>query len=325
MFPVLRYYNKRTRKLENQIAQSAKDASYFRDKTIKLAAAVRESAGVISLSGRDNRVQGGSQVVSMGKIENSIDENAKFVAEIVDKTGSVATIASKMEEDVLKGFALLEKNVKKMGDIKDKNTGIINGIVSLSNKVNKIRDIVRVIDTITDQTKVIAFNAALEAAGAGEAGKRFAVVAEEVNQLADDIAALTRQIREQVEEIRSSSSSLIIYSEEGSDRISEGHKLIMDLEDVFREIKSGAEITSNQAQIITVSTRQQLKSSEQIHTAIAEVSQGVKHFIGAAEAAAQSAETLTERTGELERFLTAESDHSGVVRQDSIGQGEHGD
>ena len=158
----------------------------------------------------------------------------------------IAAIASKMEKDVLNGFNILEKNVKKMEDIKDKNSGVINGIISLSNKVNKIRDIVRVINTITDQTKVIAFNAALEAASAGETGKRFAVVASEVNRLADDIAGLTRQIREQVEEIQSSSSYLIVYSEEGSDRISEGYKLIKDLEDVFMEIKSAAEITSQQ-------------------------------------------------------------------------------
>jgi methyl-accepting chemotaxis protein len=316
MLPVLRYLTKQIRELKTQTVQSARGASDFRDKTIKLAAAVRESAGAISLSGQGSKVSGSEQAVSIGRIENTIVENARIVAEIVDKTGSVAAIASKMEEDVLKGFALLEKNVKKMGDIKEKNSGVINGIISLSNKVNKIRDIVRIINTITDQTKVIAFNAALEAASAGETGKRFAVVAGEVNRLADDIAVLTRQIREQVEEIQSSSSSLILYSEEGSDKISEGHKLIKDLENVFKEIRSGAEITSNQAQTITVSTQQQLKSSEQIHTAIAEVSQGVKHFIGAAEAAALSAGTLTERTYELERFLTAE---------DSIEQDEHGD
>jgi methyl-accepting chemotaxis protein len=136
-----------------------------------------------------------------------------------------------------------------------------------------------------------------------------------VNRLADNIAVLTRQIREQVEEILSSSSSLIVYSEEGSDRIAEGNKLIKDLEDVFKEIRSGAEITSNQAQTITVSTQQQLKSSEQISSAISEVSHGVKLFAGAAEAAAASAGILTERTHELERFLKAE---------EAIGQGEHG-
>jgi methyl-accepting chemotaxis protein len=312
MFPVVRSYRKRILGLEAQTAESARGVSDFRDKTKNLAAAVKESAGALSLSGQGGISRTG-EAGGMEKIENTLNENARITAEIVDKTGSVATIASKMEEDVLHGFAVLEKNVKKMEDIKEKNSGVINGIISLSNKVNKIRDIVRIITTITDQTKVIAFNAALEAASAGETGKRFAVVAGEVNRLADDIAVLTRQIREQVEEIQSSSSSLIVYSEEGSDRIAEGYKLIKDLEDIFKEIRSGAEITSNQAQTITVSTQRQLKSSEQINTAIAEVSQRVKHFIGAAEAAALSAGTLTKRTTELERFLTVE-----------IGQDEHG-
>ncbi|MCL2834697.1 MAG: chemotaxis protein, partial [Treponema sp.] len=99
--------------------------------------------------------------------------------------------------------------------------------------------------------------------------------------------------------------------EEGSDRISEGHKLIKDLEDIFKEIKSGAEITSGQAQTITVSTRQQLKYSEQIHAAVAEVSGEIKNFTGAAGKTALTAGTLTERTSRLEQFLTSE-------------QGEHG-
>jgi methyl-accepting chemotaxis protein len=252
-------------------------------------------------------ISGTSQAGGMEKIETTLEEHAHIAAEIVEKTRSVATIASKTEHDVLHGFSLLEKNVKKMGDIKEKNSGVINGIISLSNKVNKIRDIVRIITTITEQTKVIAFNAALEAASAGETGKRFAVVAGEVNRLADDIAVLTRQVREQVEEIQSSSSSLIVYSEEGSDRIAEGYKLIKDLEDVVREIRAGAEITSNQAQTITVSTQKQLKSSEQIHNAITEVSQDVKRLISTAEAAAFTTGNLTERAGELEKLLQSEA------------------
>jgi methyl-accepting chemotaxis protein len=245
----------------------------------------------------------------MEEIKSTLNDNVQIAAEISDKTGSVANIASKMEDDVLTGFSVLEKNVKKMGDIKEKNSGVISGIISLGNKIAKIRDIVRVINTITDQTKVIAFNAALEAASAGETGKRFAVVAAEVNRLADDIAGLTRQIREQVEEIQSSSSSLIISSEEGSDRIAEGYKLIKDMEDIFKEIRSGAEITSNQAQTITVSTQKQRKSSEQIHIAIADISQGLKKFISSAEAAAASAEGLTGLSRDLEELLSGGKSH----------------
>jgi len=326
MVPMLLSRGKRIRELEARTEQSAGSASDFRNKTIKLAAAVRESAGLISLSG--NPASGGDQTgSSIEKIEKTIDENARIAAEIVEKTRSVAVISSKMEEDVLNGFAVLEKNVRKMGDIKEKNSGVISGIISLGNKVNKIRDIVRVINTITDQTKVIAFNAALEAAGAGETGKRFAVVAAEVNRLADDIAVLTRQIREQVEEIQSSSASLIVYSEEGSDRIAEGYKLIKDLEDVFKEIKAGAEITSNQAQAITVSTQQQLKSSEKVSFAISEVSQEVKLFINSVETAALTAGTLAERTRELERFLTVQTTAQIAAQyagKEAIGQGDYG-
>jgi len=316
MFPVLRSYKKRIRDLEALSSQSARGASGFRDKTINLASALRESAEAISFPAQDDWISGGVQGGDIEKIESTINENTRIVTEIVDKTSSVAAIASKMEDDVQRGFAVLEKNVKKMQDIKEKNSGTINGIISLSNKVNKIRDIVRVISTITDQTKVIAFNAALEAASAGETGKRFAVVAGEVNRLADDITGLTRQIREQVEEIQSSSSSLIVYSEEGSDKIAEGYKLIKDLEDLFKEIRASAEISSNQIQTITASTQQQLKSGEQTYAAINEISRRMKHFSGALKTAALSAGTLTKRTYELEKFLTAE---------DVIEQGKHGD
>jgi len=304
--PVLRFRKKKIEKLETIISDSEKNISVFREKSVKLASAIRETAGKISNNDRENRISGNEQTASMIKIESAINENAGIAAEIFEKTNSVAAIASKMEEDVLKGFTVLGKNVLKMGDIKEKNSGVINGIISLGSKVNNIRDIVRIINTITDQTKVIAFNAALEAASAGETGKRFAVVAGEVNRLADNIDILTRQIREQVEEIQSSSSSLIVYSEEGSDRIAEGYKLIKDLEDVFKEIRAGAEITSNQAQAITIFTKQQLKSSESIGDAVTDVSQRVKQFTGVTQASALSAESLTERTTLLETFLTGE-------------------
>jgi len=303
ILPVLYAYRKRIAALESETAQSAKSALDFRAKTMKITADIRESAGAGFVKDQSNP----ASADSIGNIEKTIDENAKIAAEIAEKTRSVAAIASKTEEDVLNGFEILGKNVKKMEDIKEKNSGVIEGIISLSNKVNKIRDIVRIINTITDQTKVIAFNAALEAASAGETGKRFAVIAGEVNRLADDITILTRQIREQIEEIQSSSSSLVVYSEEGSDKIAEGYKLIKNLEDVFIEIRTGAEITSNQAQTITVSTQQQLKSSEQIYAGIAEVSQRVKHLTNASESAALTAVNLTEQTNELERFLSVKN------------------
>jgi len=114
--PVLRYHKKRIRDMETNAAQSEAGISEFREKITKLAAAVKYSAGFLFTS------EGISGGVDMDKIENSIDENAQIVAGIADKTSSVSAIASKTEGAVLKGFSVLEKNVKKMGVIKEKNS-----------------------------------------------------------------------------------------------------------------------------------------------------------------------------------------------------------
>jgi methyl-accepting chemotaxis protein len=298
---------KRHLALFNNMLESESAATEAASKTVEqtrnMAKVIQKSTDEIFLSSKDIFTTANNQAASVKEIESTISENTQIAVEIADKTGSVATIASKMEEDVLHGFSVLEHNVNQMEDIKNKNDGVISGIIALGNKITRIREIVKTINTITDQTKVIAFNAALEAASAGDRGKRFSVVASEVNRLADDIAALTKQIREQVEEIQNSSSSLIRSSEESADKITEGNKLIKELEDIFREIRSGAEITSNQAQTITVSTQKQQKSTEQINIAIADISTGLNNFIHSTEVATSSAEGLTRIIQELGTLL----------------------
>ncbi|MCL2599795.1 MAG: methyl-accepting chemotaxis protein [Treponema sp.] len=276
------------------------------DRTRCMARTIRKSTDEIFLSSKDIFSTANNQAASVQEIKNTISENTLIAVEIAEKTGSVANIASKMENDVNHGFSVLEHNVRQMEGIKSKNDGVISGIVVLGNKITGIREIVKTINNITDQTKVIAFNAALESASAGDRGKRFAVVASEVNSLADDIAALTRKMREQLEEIQSSSSSLIISSEESADKIAEGNNLIKELKDIFREIRSGAEITSNQAQMITVSTQKQQKSTEQINIAIADISTGLSNFLYSTEVATASAEGLTRMIGELGVILNVE-------------------
>jgi len=280
-------------------ATAAEGASKTVEQTRDMAKTIQKSTNEIFLSSKNIFSIANNQAASIQEIESTINENTQIAVEIADKTSSVATIASKMENDVIRGFSVLERNVDQMENIKQKNDGVISGIIALGNKIIKIREIVKSINTITDQTKVIAFNAALEAASAGDRGKRFSVVASEVNRLASDIAALTKQIREQVEEIQDSSSSLIISSEESADKIAEGNSLIKELEDIFREIRSGAEITANQAQNITVSTQKQQKSTEQINVAIADISTGLSNFIRSTEVATSSAEGLTQMIQEL--------------------------
>ena len=303
--------SKRRFMLFNSMIESESTAAAAMVKTVEqtrnMAKTIRKSTDEIFLSSKDIFSTANNQAASVQEIESTVNENAQIATEIAEKTGSVYNIASKMEEDVINGFSVLERNVHQMENIKNKNDGVISGILELGNKITKIRDIIKIINTITDQTKVIAFNAALEAAGAGDQGKRFSVVASEVNRLADDIAALTRQIRGQIEEIQNSSATLILSSEESADKIAEGSALIRELEDIFRDIRSCAEITADQAQTITVSTQKQQKSTEQISIAIADISAGLSSFLHSTEVATSSAEGLTRMIEELDILLNADT------------------
>jgi methyl-accepting chemotaxis protein len=294
---------KRHQALLKTEAEAAASSAKVVEQTRSMAQTIQKSTNEIFLSSRDIFTTANNQAASVQEIESTITENTQIAADIAEKTGSVATIASKTEEDVRSGFAVLERNITQMEDIKNKNDSVIAGIIALGNKITKIQNFVKTINAITDQTKVIAFNAALEAASAGDKGKRFSVVANEVNRLADDIAALTKQIKDQIEEIQNSSSSLIISSEESADKVTEGRKLIKDLEELFREIRRGAEITANQAQTITVSTQKQQRSTEQINIAVADISQGLNNFIHSTEVATTSAEGLTRMIEDLEKLL----------------------
>jgi len=112
--PLLRSRGKRIRTLEKENGESRETEALFRSRAVKIAEDLRVTAAAISPQGH-NGASKTSQSGGMEKIENTLDENARIAAEIVEKTRSVAAIASKTEEDVLHGFSLLEKNVKKWG------------------------------------------------------------------------------------------------------------------------------------------------------------------------------------------------------------------
>jgi len=287
---------------ETQSAAS-KAASKTMEQTSDMANTIRKSTDEILHSSNQTLLTANNQAASIHEIEATINEGTQIAAEIADKTSNVASIASKTKTDAVHGFGVLKQNVGQMEEIKDKNDSVISGIISLSDKIIKIRDIIETIDSITDQTKVIAFNASLEAASAKEFGARFSIVSSEVNRLADDIAELTKEIRKQADDMQASSASLIISGKESVKKINEGNNLIKELENIFYEIKAGAQETSEQAQIITVSTQKQRRSSEQINIAIVDISKGLSSFIQSTKAASFCAQELTKMISELDALL----------------------
>ena len=226
------------------------------------------------------------EIVATMEDSNNLSEN------IATKIEDVASVADKTTADVSDGAMALEVNVQKLHEIFEANANTIDGIKKLSKEIDNIWEIVTMITSVADQAKIIAFNAELEAASAGEAGKNFHIVASEIRRLADGIIDNTKQIKERITNIQHSSDTLILASESGTTKIDEGCATAEELEAKFASIKSAAEITADSAKEITSIIQQQSAASGQILITLKQISAGVENFSSATENISSSAEQL---------------------------------
>ncbi|MBP3608558.1 MAG: methyl-accepting chemotaxis protein [Treponema sp.] len=218
------------------------------------------------------------QATGVKEILATMEENDTQTREIVERISDVTGIASQTTNNVEIGFETLRANLEKMNEITEANVSTITGIKILSEKIESIWEIVNIIKDISDQTRIIAFNAELEASGAGDAGKKFHIIANEVRRLAAGITDSVVQIRERITEIQHSSDNLIITSESGTEKIREGCELTANLETKFTDIKTSSEITSDSAIEIQNIIQQQSSAFDQIVTTIRQISAGIENF-----------------------------------------------
>src|SRR5208283_3144674 len=134
-----------------------------------------------------------------------------------------------------------------------------------------------IINSIADQTKLIAFNAALEASSAGEAGKRFGVVAVEIRRLADSVMDSTGEIEGKINETQEAINRLVIASEKGSKGIQEGMEYSSQTADLLIGVVDAAQATTDAARQISLSTQQQKTASGQVVVALHDIVAGSSH------------------------------------------------
>ena len=181
------------------------------------------------------------QSAAVSEITSTMEELSASSSQIADHSNAVVDIATKTWDDTKKGTSALESLIMKMGDIKNDNLNSIQEIVELGRKSKEISKVMEIINSIADQTKLIAFNAALEASSAGEAGKRFGVVAVEIRRLADSVMESTGEIEGKINEIQEAINRLVIASEKGSKGIQDGMEYSTQTADLLFGIVDAAQ------------------------------------------------------------------------------------
>lgn len=261
--------------------------------------AVQSYARDIAVSVEEQGAVAAEQSAAVSEITATMEEFSASSTQIAENARSVVEIATKNWENTRTGARAVETVIASMNEIHRDNDGSIREIVELGRKSKEIAKVMQIINTIADQTKLIAFNAALEAASAGDAGKRFGVVAVEIRRLADSVMASTGEIEAKVDEIQEAISRLVIASEKGSKGIKAGMDRSSQTAGLLMDMVEAAQSTTDAAKQISLSTQQQKTASGQVVTALKEIMAGSKQT----SVAIQQLSTITGQMSQLSEHL----------------------
>jgi methyl-accepting chemotaxis protein len=260
--------------LQDTAGMAAKNTTHQQSMSQSMAAAVEEMSATVT------------------QITATMEELSASSSQIAEHSGSVADIANHTWEKSKEGSDAMRSVLTRMDDIRADNQTNLGEIVDLGVKSRQISKVMEIINTIADQTKLIAFNAALEASSAGEAGKRFSVVAGEIRRLADSVTDSTGDIEARVQEIQDSISRLVITSEKSGTVIGAGMNAASHTAHNLGELVDAADQSRNAAHQISISTRQQKVASDQVVIALREI-------VGASSHTAQAIASVSRISAEM--------------------------
>ncbi len=214
---------------------------------------------------------------SVTEITSTMEELSSSAAQIAQHSQGVVSQTDTTLQNTRQGASDVQHLTAKIEHINHDMQANLAEIVALGKKSKEINKIMEIINNIANQTRLIAFNAALEAASAGEVGKRFGVVAVEIRRLADSVVESTAEIESKITEILDAVNRLVMSSEKTSVMMQEGQESSIHTVDMLMNMVDGVEQVADSARQISLSTQQQQIASSQVLLAIREIDQGVRN------------------------------------------------
>jgi methyl-accepting chemotaxis protein len=254
----------------------------------------------------------------------SVESNAQVIQEIskgieasTKASFDVSTESEKSARNAEKGNEYVDKLLKNMEEVNGTAEESHQTVKLLQKQSQEITKILEVITNISDQTNLLALNAAIEAARAGEHGKGFAVVADEVRNLAEQSSESAKQIREIIDKILDNTTNSVVSMEQVRDGVGTGLNIAKETSDIFSRIKEQANVSARQISEISVSNKKLSSSFLKVNESVDEVEKIASESVVSINQMTQSsekqldavleikevAELLEKSAGELESIM----------------------
>jgi twitching motility protein PilJ len=228
--------------------------------------------------------------VSMKQVSN----NAEASAEAARRALDAAEQGNRSVRDTLEGMQRIRSSVQ----------ATAKKIKSLGDRSLEISDIVKVINDITEQTNLLALNAAIEAARAGEAGRGFAVVADEVRKLAEHSRTATKDISALIKSIQAETNEAVVVMEEGTKEVEVGARLADQAGKALEAISSVVRQSAELVQEISLASKQQVRGTEGVANAMQIISNITRQTSQGTRQTARTVETMVKLSEQLNEALS---------------------
>ncbi|MEZ4648441.1 MAG: methyl-accepting chemotaxis protein [Candidatus Eisenbacteria bacterium] len=239
------------------------------------------------------------------EITEAMEKVASAAHEVAERGGLATESATESRRSAEEGGAVVSETIREMHAISDSVGASAHAVSELGKRGEEIGKIIEVINDIADQTNLLALNAAIEAARAGEHGRGFAVVADEVRSLADRTTKATQEIETSITEIQRGTSDAVVRMEESRGQITKGTESAARAEDSLRGIVSSAISVTEMVQAIAAAADQQSRASEQVSQNSETVSAATRETNEGARQAAIAAAQLSEKAEQLQLLVSS--------------------
>lgn len=296
-------YKGQHRKIIDSINKLAESVSSILKEVVDATQATSSAASQISSSSEE--LASGSQELSsqVHEIATAIEQMTSTIIETTKNTSTTANTAKNSVEIAQKGGQVIMQTIDGIGKIADVVNKAAEIIKELGKNSQQIGDIVQVIDEIADQTNLLALNAAIEAARAGEQGRGFAVVADEVRKLAERTTKATKEIAQMIRTIQGDTNTAVQSVTEGATVVEEGKKLAAKAGESLKEIISGANEVVDLANQVASASEEQSSTAEQISKNIESISHVTNESASGVQQIARAADDLNRLTENLSNLV----------------------
>ncbi|WP_300786477.1 PAS domain-containing methyl-accepting chemotaxis protein [uncultured Desulfovibrio sp.] len=285
--------------VEEQKARIFATADQLEGMARTLSDAVRQLSAYVAQS-----EQGAAQQATRAtETATAMEEMNSTVLEVARNAGQASEASSATRNKAEDGENIVQKAIDGIELVRQQALTLKTDMGLLDKSAQAITQIMSVISDIADQTNLLALNAAIEAARAGEAGRGFAVVADEVRKLAEKTMASTAEVDKAIVDIQTSTEKSIAQVDIAAKAIDEATLLVNQSGDALKEIVRMADATADQVRAIATAAEEQSSTSEEINRSIAEVNGIAGSTATAMQESARAVEALASQSAALEKLV----------------------